>query len=98
MSNILFFLTCKDTTGIELALEHDNESDQMSICLLQDAVYHANKSNSLIQEFIKKGKIYAVKEDVEKRGIESNINNDVKLLDYSEIIDLVIANDNLINL
>lgn len=98
MSNILFFLTCKDTTGIELALEHDNESDKMSICLLQDAVYHANKSNSLIQEFTKKGKIYAVKEDVEKRGIESYINNDVKLLDYSEIIDLVIANDNLINL
>ena len=98
MSKILFFLTCKDTTGIELALEHDGESDQMSMCLLQDAVYHANKSNLSIQEFSKIGKIYAVKEDVEKRGIESYINDEIKLLNYSEVIDLVLENDNIINL
>ncbi len=98
MTKILFFLTCKDKTGIELALEYDNESDHVSICLLQDAVYSANKTESLIQEFIKKGKVYVGREDVEKRGLKNYIHHEAKLLDYGEIIDLAIDNDNIINL
>ncbi len=98
MTKILFFLTCRDKTGIELALEHDNESDHISICLLQDAVYNANKTEILIQDFIKKGKVYVGKEDVEKRGLKNYVHPEVKLLDYGEIIDLAIDNDNIINL
>ncbi len=98
MTKILFFLTCRDKTGIELAQEHNNESDQVSICLLQDAVYNANKTEILIQEFIMKGKVYVGREDVEKRGLKNYVHPEVKLLDYSEIIDLAIENDNIINL
>ena len=98
MTKILFFLTCRDKTGIELALEHENESDQVTMCLIQDAVYHANKTEVLIQEFIKTGKVYVGKVDVEKRGLKNYIHPDAKLLDYGEIIDLTFENDNIINL
>jgi sulfur relay protein TusB/DsrH len=98
MTKILFFLTCRDKTGIELAIEHDKESDQVTMCLIQDAVYNANKADLLIQEFVKKGKLYVGKEDVEKRGLKNYIHPGAKLLDYSEIIDLAFENDNIINL
>ena len=98
MTNILFFLTCRDKTGIELALEHNKESDQVTMCLIQDAVYNANKTDILIQEFVKKGKVYVGKADVEKRGLKNYIHPEAKLLDYGEIIDLAFENDNIINL
>ena len=98
MSKILFFLTCRDVTGLEMAIEYGNKSETITICLIQDAVYNANKTNHFIQELIKKGPIYAGKEDIEKRGLQNYLNPEVELLDYSQIIDLILDSDNLINL
>ncbi|MFX1506021.1 MAG: sulfurtransferase complex subunit TusB [Promethearchaeota archaeon] len=98
MTKILFFLTCRDKTGIELALEHEKESDQVTICLMQDAVYNANKTDILIQKFVKTSKLYVGKADVEKRGLKNYIHPKAKLLDYGEMIDLTFENENIINL
>lgn len=98
MSRILFFLTCEDKTGIELALEHKDGNDQLSICLVKNAIYTANKNYTLIQNCIKNMKVYAIKECVEKRGFKNYIHKDVKLIDYGDVIDLILEQDNIINM
>jgi sulfur relay protein TusB/DsrH len=98
MSKILFFLTCECKLGIDLSLEHNIKTDEITICLLQNAVYHANKTNEALSESINKITVYAGKEDVTKRGIKNHLLPEVKLLDYGEIIDLVLEHDNIVNL
>ncbi|GAH40432.1 unnamed protein product, partial [marine sediment metagenome] len=41
---VLYFITSEDITGVELASEHSGE-DAVTILLLQNAVYFANKTN-----------------------------------------------------
>lgn len=94
---ILYFITDEDKTGIELALE--NNADDITICLLQNAVYFANKTVKEISEALERGKkVIACKEDVEIRGIGTLIFDKVQLLDYGKIIDVVLANDSIINM
>ncbi|MHA2401005.1 MAG: sulfurtransferase complex subunit TusB [Promethearchaeota archaeon] len=98
MSKILFFITCMDKTGCELVVEQQNEADQVSICLLQNAVYSAMNNNSFLQDCIQNKKIYAVAEDVKLRGIDRYIHEDVNLIDYAKVIDLVFEQDNIISI
>ena len=98
MSKILFFLTCECKLGIDLSLEHEGNGDQVTICLLQNAVYHANKTNHVLSKSIQKIRVYAGEEDVEKRGIKQHLHPEVTLLDYGEVIDLVLKHDNIVNL
>lgn len=99
MSKILFFLTCESKLGFDLALEHEGNGDQITICLLQNAVYYANKTNSQLENCIRRGaKVYAGEEDVKKRGIKQHLHPEVKLLGYGEVIDLVLDQDNIVNL
>jgi len=93
----LYFITDEDETGIELALE--NKENDITICLLQDAVFFANKTNKLISEALNQNKtVIVVKEDIEKRGLTNIINNKVNALDYGEIIDKIFEHDSVINL
>ena len=98
MSKILFFLTCECKLGIDLALEHKDEADEISICLMQNAVYHANNTNQVLSETIEKMRVYVGEEDVNKRGIIKHLHPKVVLLDYGEVIDLVLEHDNIVNL
>lgn len=98
MSKILFFLTCERKLGIDLSLESKDEADEVTICLLQNAVYFANKANQELGDSLNKITVYAGKEDVTKRGIEKHLHPEVKLLDYGEVIDLVFEQDNIVNL
>lgn len=94
---ILYFITDEDNTGLKLALE--NKEDDITICLLQNAVYFANKTVKEISEALEQNKtVMACKEDVEIRGLKNLIFNKIKLIDYGEIIDTVLANDSIINL
>ena len=99
MTNILYFVTQKDATSINLASEHKNVD--VAVCLLQDAVYLAVKrqNDSTCNNAIKQGiPVYASKNDVNLRGLENQINPEVKLLDYSEIVDLVTKYNQIINM
>ena len=95
---VLYFITCKEETGIQLALEHSDDDD-ITILLLQNAVYFANKSNKGIGEAIRKNReVAAAKEDVEVRGLNEYLSDGVQLVSDSDIIDIVFNSDNIINM
>jgi len=65
---VLYFITSEDITGVELASEH-TEEDAVTILLLQNAVYFANKTNKTVSNALDKNvTIVANKEDIEIRG------------------------------
>lgn len=67
-----------------LALAQDDPEAQA--VLIQDGVYLD------MREMIACGhRVYAVSQDVEKRGIRERILPDVKLIDYRELVDLIVA-------
>lgn len=95
---VLYFVTSEDIAGVELASEH-TEEDAVTILLLQNAVYQANKTNKMVSTALDKNvTIVANKEDVEIRGIKNFISDKVKLIAYDEVIDLIFATDTIINM
>lgn len=95
---VLYFITSEDIAGVELASEHTGE-DAVTILLLQNAVYQANKTNKMVSKALDKNvTIVANKEDVEVRGIKNFISDKVKLIAYDEVVDLIFANDTIINM
>ncbi len=95
---VLYFITSEDITGVELASEHTGE-DAVTILLLQNAVYQANKTNKMVSKALDKNvTIVANKEDVEVRGIKNFISDKIKLIAYDEVVDLIFANDTIINM
>lgn len=95
---VLYFITSEDVTGVELAMEHSDEDD-VTILLLQNAVYFANKSNrSVSQALNQKKKVAACKEHVDIRGINKFISDGIKLVASDEVVDLIFENDTIINM
>ena len=86
--------------SIKLALEH--KDSEVGICLLQDAVYFGCKGkngNGTLVEAIKRGiQVFAAKKDVELRGLTELIHPEIKVLDYGEIIDLVLNYERIVNI
>ena len=62
---VLYFITSEDITGVELAMEHTDEDD-VTILLLQNAVYFANKSNSSVSQALNQKKEDLMTVDLEK--------------------------------
>lgn len=94
---IIYFITSQDITGLKLALE--NKDDEKTICLLQNAVYFANKTVKETSDALNQGiKVFACKEDVNIRGLDNHILDKVEIKDYGEIIDLVFNHDTIINI
>ena len=99
MTDLLYFVTEKDPASISLASDHKNVN--VGVCLLQDAVYLGVQcqKDEKINDAVKRGiPIYAAKKDVKLRGLEKLINREIKLLDYSEIVDLVLKYNRIINM
>jgi len=100
MAKILYFVTDMDRMSMRLALEH--KDSEVGICLLQDAVYFGckgRKGNGTLVEAKKRGiRVFAAKKDVELRGLTKMLYPDVKVLDYSEIIDLVLDFERIVNI
>ena len=95
---VLYFITSEDITGVELAMEHTDEDD-VTILLLQNAVYFANKSNKAISQALNQKKKVAVsKEHVEIRGLNKFISDGIKLVASDEVVDLIFENDTIINM
>ena len=64
--------------GLEMA-KRDSEA---KVVLIEDGVY-VDASGA--------GEVYAIKEDVEKRGVGSRVGN-AKVIDYDELVDLIVDN------
>lgn len=56
------------------------------IVLVNDGVYLD------VEDAPRSAKIYAVKEDVERRGLKNRISRRVELIDYDRLVDLIIQN------
>lgn len=95
---VLYFITSEDITGVDLAIEHSSDND-VSILLLQNAVYFANKSNKAIAQALDQNKeIFARKEDIVLRGLGTFIPDKIKLIDSDGVIDLIFENEAIINM
>ena len=57
------------------------------IVLIQDGIYLDVKRNE-----DSGNKIYAVKDDVEKRGYNEILSKNIELIDYGKLVDLILAN------
>lgn len=103
MAKILYFITDMDPTGIRLALEYKaaHKDNHVGICLLQDAVYFASKGrkDSNVAEVMESSiPVYIAKRDAELRGLTKLLQEETKVLDYNEIIDLVLTYERIVNI
>jgi len=103
MVKILYFITDPDPTGIRLALEYkaDHKDSNVGICLLQDAVYFTSRGrrDNYVADAIKNSiPVYVAKRDVELRGLTKLLREEIKILDYGGIIDLVLAYERIVNI
>lgn len=64
--------------------EQDKKAE---IVLIQDGIYLDVKRNE-----DSGNKVYAVKDDVEKRGYNEILSKNIELIDYGKLVDLILAN------
>jgi tRNA 2-thiouridine synthesizing protein B len=63
-----------------------------AVLLMEDGVYAAARDTAvakLVQEALKSVPIYALKPDVEARGLQTRVMDGVRLVDYGGFVDLV---------
>jgi sulfur relay protein TusB/DsrH len=95
---VLYFITSEDITGVELAMEH-TEDDDVTILLLQNAVYFANKSNKALSQALNQKKtVAACKEHIDIRGLSNFVSDKIKLVASDEVVDLIFENETIINM
>jgi tRNA 2-thiouridine synthesizing protein B len=62
------------------------------VLLIEDGVYAAARDTAVskrVQEALKSVSIYALKPDVEARGMQNRVMDGVRLVDYGGFVDLV---------
>lgn len=67
-----------------------------AVLLIEDGVYAAAKDTAVspkMQEALKTVTIYALKPDVEARGMQNRVMDGVRLVDYGGFVDLVVEHD-----
>ena len=67
-----------------------------AVLLIEDGVYAAAKDTSVspkMQEALKTVSIYALKPDVEARGMQNRVMDGVRLVDYGGFVDLVVEHN-----
>jgi len=95
---VLYFISSEDSTGIDLAIEHGDDDD-VTILLLQNAVYFANKTNDAISKALDQKKtIAACKQHVDTRGLNDFIFDKINLVSMDDLVDLIFENDTIINM
>jgi len=95
---VLYFITSEDITGVELAMEH-TEEDDVTILLLQNAVYFANKSNKAVSQALNQNKtVAACKEHIDIRGLSNFVSDKIKQVAAADVVDLIFENDSIINM
>jgi tRNA 2-thiouridine synthesizing protein B len=67
-----------------------------AVLLIEDGVYAAARDTAVsgqVQEALKSVAIYALKPDVEARGMQNRVMDGVRLVDYGGFVDLVVEHD-----
>ena len=67
-----------------------------AVLLIEDGVYAVAQGSAVsgqVQEAMKNVSIYALKPDVEARGIQNRVMDGVRLVDYGGFVDLVAEHD-----
>ena len=80
-----------DRTTLETCLKFARQGS--AVLLIEDGVYAAAKDTAVskqVQEALKSVSIYALKPDVEARGMQSRTIEGVRLVDYAGFVDLVV--------
>ena len=76
--------------SLQACLKHARQGS--AVLLIEDGVYAAAKDTAvakLVQEAMKNVSIYALKPDVEARGLQTRVMDGVRLVDYGGFVDLV---------
>mgnify|MGYP001558452933 FL=1 len=67
-----------------------------AVLLIEDGVYAAAKGTAVskkLQDALKTVPIYALKPDIEARGMQNRVLDGVKLVDYGGFVDLVVEHN-----
>lgn len=67
-----------------------------AVLLIEDGVYAAAKDTAVskrVQEALKSVRIYALKPDIEARGMQNRVMDGVRLVDYAGFVDLVVEHN-----
>lgn len=76
-----------DRPFAESALGLLKQDADAEVVLIQDGVYLGNGAS-----LGKAKRVYAVRRDVERRGLGQFIGKNVRLIDYPELVDVLFAN------
>jgi sulfur relay protein TusB/DsrH len=93
----LIFINKFDPTFLPIALNMRAKNQEVSAVLSQDAVYitlRNSETASDLSQATKAGvRIYLLSKDVQKRGINEKLANDLNLIDYDQLVDLLAQED-----
>jgi len=67
-----------------------------AVLLIEDGVYAAARDTAVskqVQEALKSVSIYALKPDLEARGMQNRVIDGVRLVDYEGFVDLVVEHN-----
>lgn len=83
-----------DHNALETCLKFARQGS--ALLLIEDGVYAATRDTAVstrVQEAMKSVSIYALKPDVEARGIQNRVMDGVRLVDYGGFVDLVVEHN-----
>lgn len=83
MANLYLIGAPQGRNGLELAKADPNAL----VVLLQDGVYLDTSELARMEK-----RVYAVRKDVEKRGLAARVAATAELIDYSKLVDLLFEN------
>ena len=81
-------------SALETCLRYVREG--ASVLLIEDGVYAALRDTAVaqkMQEALKRVQVYALKPDVEARGMQNRVMEGVRLVDYEGFVDLVVEHN-----
>ena len=96
----LIWLSNDSTSVKEIATGLKKQDIDVELLLVQDGVFLADKGCHESSELKEMGlKIYAIKHHVEERGLANRLAVDVDLIDYPDVVDLIMEkSDKVISL
>ena len=93
----LIFLNKLDFDFLPLAEKLRGKEEELSVVLVQDAVYIAIRNDGhsdAVKKLIESGvKFHILEKDVERRGVVNNLIPGLELIDYDRLIDLLFSDD-----
>ena len=92
----LIVLKEKDPEPLGLAETIGERGGDVAFVLMLDAVYMATvaEENTAVKDMMEKGsKVFLLKSDVERRGLEKRLLPGVELIDYEGLIDILFSED-----